>query len=154
MTRADLVVVADYIAVPAPELHLAIIGRLPGANEIIAAARTHWAKGATQKRATEARLRFVLERALRNAGAPFTAVDVACSWHEGGRGRDPDNVRAGIKFVLDALVRSGWLPYGDGPKRVLSIRDEFEYGVSPALVGVDVWVKERTSHAAIWGNLK
>lgn len=38
---------------------------------------------------------------------PHKLVDVTCTWHENGKKRDPDNVMAGIKFVLDAMVNAG-----------------------------------------------
>ena len=46
------------------------------------------------------------------------------TWRERNRRRDPDNVTAGAKFVLDAL-QGRWIP-GDGWAQVRSLEHQFE----------------------------
>ncbi|MEA3340006.1 MAG: hypothetical protein U9R15_08575 [Chloroflexota bacterium] len=59
---------------------------------------------------------------------PFKAIDIEFVWMEAGRGRDPDNVRAGgAKFILDAMVNCGIMP-DDSMKYVKHLADKFQKG--------------------------
>ena len=83
-----------------------IPGRLPGLNEIIAANRSNRYLGAKQKRETQ-HLVAAYAMSLRATSHPVT---VAIEWYEPTRRRDTDNITAGAKFILDALVEIGKLP--------------------------------------------
>ena len=52
-------------------------------------------------------------------------VRVHVTWCEKDRRRDLDNVRFGMKFVLDGLVKAGVLP-NDGQRNVVALGDAFE----------------------------
>lgn len=57
---------------------------------------------------------------------------MALGWVEPGKRRDPDNIRAGVKFILDALVAEGALP-GDGWRHVHGLSDTYEVGPVPGV---------------------
>lgn len=80
-----------------------IPGRLDGLNQMIGAARSHWAKSARQKRQATDSVRWILAAARL---PQFTApVRVTFTWIEPDAGRDIDNISAGAKPILDALVK-------------------------------------------------
>lgn len=100
-----------------------IPGRLPGLNDIVAAAKAGRNRGAMyseQKRAAESRI----EAAIYDAELPrFERVTLAYELVEppGPQNKDRDigNVLAGAtKYVEDALVRAGVLPT-DGPSCIV-----------------------------------
>jgi len=80
---------------------------LPTMNEIIAASKKHWATYSKMKK----EYNNLVVAAICDAGCvpltPHPRVSISCTWYENGRKRDPDNVFAGIKFVLDAMVDAG-----------------------------------------------
>lgn len=120
-------------------LRLWIPGVFPGMNEITKAAKSGRGKGNGYSRMKAANdPRVVL--ALR--GVPFPKIGkarFAFEWHEAQRRRDPDNVTAGQKFVLDGLVKAGVIP-NDGWNEVAGISHEFV--VSPDRPGVVVEITE------------
>ena len=54
---------------------------------------------------------------------------VTCRWIERNAKRDPDNICAGLKFILDTLVYKKILP-GDGWADVLGIAHAFAIDAS------------------------
>jgi Holliday junction resolvase RusA-like endonuclease len=91
---------------------------LPGLNEIIKAAKTP-TRG---KRAYHG----VVYAAMKKK---YTQMVEA----EGGRARDPDNIRVGAKFVLDAMVNQGVIK-DDSMKYVKILRDSFMKGTGRAVI--------------------
>lgn len=106
-----------------------IEGRLPSLNEYIDACRKNRYEGAKMKRQSE-QLIWLYIRWLPEFKEPVT---IHFHWVEENKKRDPDNVAAGKKFVLDALVESGKLK-DDGPKYVKGFVDTFEYGKTSKVV--------------------
>lgn len=51
-------------------------------------------------------------------------VTIHFDWYEPNAKRDPDNIRAGSKYILDALVEAGILP-SDGQKWIHGLSDRF-----------------------------
>lgn len=97
-------------------------GRLPGLNEIVAKARYNRFAGASQKKKETRRCAFSV---MVGSVPTFTVpVRVKFRWIEPDNRRDPDNIRSGAKFILDALVELGRIP-GDGRKWIKAIEDEF-----------------------------
>ena len=78
-----------------------INGRLPGLNEIIRACRQNKYLAAKQKADTE---KIIMLAANRLKNKKFEKVKIHICWHEPNKRRDKDNIRAGIKFILDALT--------------------------------------------------
>lgn len=93
-----------------------ILGTLPGLNDMIGAARTHWSASATQKKnATEA-----CAEAAEHLDRVKPPINVKIVWFEPNERRDVDNVVAGAKFILDGLVVAGKL-VNDSRKQILGI---------------------------------
>ncbi len=116
-----------------------IRGRLPGMNEIIAAARLHPQASAKLKRETDSLVGCYARKAgIRPVRGPVT-VDIV--WLELNRRRDPDNIVAGRKFVLDALQAIGVLQ-GDGHKHIAGFVDTFGFDAKDPRVIVTLHEEE------------
>lgn len=101
---------------------LTIPGRLPGMNDIISEGRRSRYKSAAQKKGWTRSVAIMAQA----SGIPTQAgpVDLDIAWIEPNARRDPDNVSAGVKFILDGLVEAGVLE-GDTRKHIGAIRHEF-----------------------------
>ena len=99
-----------------------IPGRLPGLNEIIGANRGNRYAGASQKKKETRRCAFEIIRQC--SGKFVTPIGISFTWIEDSYKRDPDNICAGQKFILDALVECGRLE-NDTRKYVKEIRHHF-----------------------------
>ena len=101
----------------------------PGLNEIIKMAKAHPMAYSTMKKQwgelVQAHVRLAKLKPMKGP------VQIHLTWVEKARRRDPDNIRAGSKFILDALVKTNVLP-GDSLKTVWGISDSF-------LVDKDNW---------------
>lgn len=95
-----------------------IPGRLPGMNEIIAAAKSHYGQYSAQKAENTA-----LVAACAKGLPKLNAAHIRICWFEPDERRDVDNVASGAKYVLDGIVRAGVLP-NDTRKHVLSLTNE------------------------------
>jgi len=104
---------------------------LPGLNDIIGSARTHWAKSAKEKKVHTDRVIWTA-KSLN----PIKQADFIFTWIEKNRKRDPDNITAGQKFIFDGLIGAGVLE-NDGWSQVKSITHRFEVG-QPAGVMVEM----------------
>lgn len=97
-------------------------GRLDGLNEYTRANRANRYKGADMKRANQEKVNWCIKA---SGIEPFkSTVRISVTWIEPNMKRDPDNVRFGIKFILDALVEMGIIP-DDTQKYVRGISDKF-----------------------------
>jgi Holliday junction resolvase RusA-like endonuclease len=107
-------------------LSFTIPTRLPGANEIIDAARDHWSRSAKQKKTWTGIVVNCLANRYegKQLGAFSLPVWVYINWYEPNEKRDPDNIMAGQKFIFDGLVAAGILK-GDGFKHVRQITHQF-----------------------------
>jgi Holliday junction resolvase RusA-like endonuclease len=110
-----------------------IPGRLPGLNDYVAACRSNPHAGAKMKRDADALVRSC----LAGAKPVPSPVHVSIRWIEKNARRDPDNVRFGIKFILDALVGAGVLT-NDTQRDVASMTDTFEVDKVNPRVEVEV----------------
>ena len=100
---------------------IVIHGTMPSLNKYTDACRSHPKSGARMKSEAEALIAWQL-----GSKKPFpTPCRVCIAWYEPNRRRDVDNIRFGVKFVLDALVKAGILP-GDSQRYVKEIRDSFD----------------------------
>jgi len=55
---------------------------------------------------------------------PYEQIRLDTVWVESAKKRDPDNVRCGAKFILDAMVKVGIIP-DDSRDHVLGFNDSF-----------------------------
>jgi Holliday junction resolvase RusA-like endonuclease len=99
-----------------------IAGRLAGLNEIIASANTHRYSNAKLKKAETSRCAYaVMAGDVQTFSVP---VKVHFRWIEPNNRRDIDNISAGAKFVLDALVMLHKIP-NDTRQWVKGLSHEF-----------------------------
>ncbi len=117
-----------------------IPGRLPGLNEIIAAAKGAGGRGFAYAKMKRELGDTVWATAKAARLQPVVLARLAFRWVEKDRRRDPDNVSsAGRKFILDGLVKAGVLQ-GDGWAHVAGWSDAFD--VDPVRHGVEVTIEE------------
>ena len=110
-------------------------GRLPGLNEIIAAAKR--GKGKYQPYAIM-KDRYTSEIGWLAKKLPaYNRVDITITWYEPDRRRDPDNITAGQKFILDGLVAGGVIK-DDSQRYVNSISHQFEVDRENPRVEIEV----------------
>ncbi len=102
-------------------MKIVIPGRLPGLNEIIAAAKSHYAKYSTEKKAYTEEVAWLAKQARL---PKLEKVYLFITWFEPDRRRDPDNIMTGQKFILDGLVAAGVLP-NDSQKYIAGIVHRF-----------------------------
>jgi len=129
------VVSTQYLWVPGP---------LPGANEALAACRQARGKGSAYSNMKRAYTLMVMGLAKKAKLSPVKAANFRFTWHDpktGRKGRDPDGVHFGAKFVLDGLATAGVL-VNDGPKQVLRVVHEPIRYVPAELCGVEVEIEE------------
>lgn len=106
-------------------MRLEIPLKLPGLNEIIEANRKDKHKGAQQKKKVERDIAWYINlQATGTITEPFT---LKITWVETNRRRDPDNIVAGKKFLLDSLQKCGVIQ-GDEWKNVVKFEDEWVVG--------------------------
>ena len=81
--------------------------RLPGMNDILAAAK-QTGKGIAYSKMKKHIGEFIAYE-IRTHGANKTEIEepiaIKITWFEKTKRRDPDNISAGVKFILDAMVK-------------------------------------------------
>ena len=126
-----------------------IEGTMPGLNEMVDARmlsrRTRngvvWNKYSALKREVEARVAAAIKVArLSPIPDDWYPVTIHYEWVEPHKRRDKDNIRAGSKFILDALALSGILA-GDGWKHIENITDTFDVDKARPRVVVRIGAK-------------
>jgi Holliday junction resolvase RusA-like endonuclease len=113
---------------------------IPGFNEIIAAAKTlgRRKKGFVANSYTSLKKKWlgIITKELKEHNIqPLETVFLELTWIEPHKKRDPDNIAAFIKFILDALQKeqiikndgwnqvTGWTnTFKTGPKRGVKVR--------------------------------
>lgn len=115
-----------------------IPGRLPGTNEIIAAAKA--GKGRYQPYA-QMKSEWTHTIAWLAKKLPvYKRVDITITWHEPDKRRDPDNITGGTKFILDGLMVAGVIQ-GDSQRYINSITHR--WGVDAKNPRIEVQIEER-----------
>lgn len=123
-----------------------VAGPLPGMNEIIGAAKSGRGKSSAYSRQKATWTTAVALRARSERIGHFASpVSVSFVWREPSARRDPDNVCAGAKFILDGLVEAGVLE-GDGRKHIARITHQVETMAKPGgNAGVYITIESATS---------
>lgn len=81
--------------------------KLPGANQIIKAAKkSTWEYSQMKKKYTTLVIRELIRQKCVPA-TPYEKICVSYEFYEGKDPRDPDNILAGLKFIMDAFVATG-----------------------------------------------
>lgn len=108
-----------------------VSGPLPGMNEIVAAAKSGRGRSNAYSRMKAQWTSHVASWARKERLGHFASpVTVRCLWREPDARRDPDNVHAGVKFVLDGLVLAGVLA-GDRRKNIVTVSHVIETMAKP-----------------------
>ena len=103
---------------------LTIPGRLPGMNEIIAAAKLrkrNYKEYAVMKDKNTEQVAWL---AIQSHIPRFEKAYFIITWYEPDLRRDPDNIMGGQKFIMDGLVQAGVIP-NDSQKYILGIYHRF-----------------------------
>lgn len=109
--------------------------RLPGLNEIIDAAKGMKGRGLLYAK-MKAKLTNDIALLAKAAGLrPVQRGRFVFTWHEANRQRNPDNVAAGKKFILDALVAAKVLA-NDGWGEIAGWEDHFTVSPRPGVMVV------------------
>ena len=69
----------------------------------------------------------------------YNCIDIKITWHEPNAKRDPDNIMAAAKFILDGLSRTGTIP-DDSQKYIHSVLHKIE--VDPKNPRVEIEIQE------------
>ena len=113
-------------------MKFSIEGRLPGLNEMIEAAKSHFGAYASMKQTYTDMVAWLAKKL-----PTYKRVDLVITWHEPDQRRDPDNIMAGQKFILDGLVAAGTIP-NDSQKYVRGIMHRFEVDRQTPRVEVEI----------------
>ena len=95
---------------------LIIPGELPGLNEIIEMSKIHWGEYANEKRILTYEIALLAKTQIKRK---YQKIDLTFYWYCENRRRDKDNIIAGQKFIIDALVEAeiikndGWNEIGN-----------------------------------------
>ena len=109
-----------------------IPGRLPGFNEIIEAAKRNPHEYARMKETCTAMVAWLAKKL-----PSYEKVALVITWYEPDHRRDPDNIMAGQKFIMDGLVQAGVIP-DDSQKYILGIYHGFKVDRKNPRVEVEI----------------
>ena len=112
-----------------------IEGRLPGLNEMIDAAKQ--GKGKYQPYSIMKQTYTDMVAWLAKKLPAYEKVALIITWYEPDRRRDPDNIMAGQKFILDGMVQAGVIP-DDSQKYILGIYHRFKVDRKNPRVEVEI----------------
>lgn len=100
-------------------MEFVIKGELPDLNQIIKASKSHYMSYSNMKKDYTALV-------MISAGnhPKIERADVEITWYAKNRRKDPDNIAAGVKFILDGLVKGGVLE-NDGWNQINRITHDF-----------------------------
>ena len=109
-----------------------IEGRLPGLNEMIEAAKSHYGAYAKMKQTYTDMVAWLAKKLPR-----FEKVALVITWYEPDHRRDPDNIMAGQKFILDGLVAAGTIP-NDSQRHIKGIVHRFRVDKQNPRIEVEI----------------
>ena len=109
-----------------------IPGRLPGFNEIIEAAKRNPHEYARMKETYTAMVAWLAKKLPR-----FEKVALVITWYEPDQRRDPDNIMAGQKFILDGFVAAGTIP-NDSQRYIQGILHRFRVDKQNPRIEVEI----------------
>lgn len=112
-----------------------IPGSLPGMNEIIEAAKQ--GKGNYQPYARMKEEYTTMVAWLAKKLPAYKRGVLVITWYEPNEKRDPDNIMAGQKFILDGLVTAGTIP-NDSQRHIKGILHRFRVDKENPRVEVEI----------------
>lgn len=109
-----------------------IPGSLPGMNEIIEAAKSHFGAYAKMKEEHTTAITWLAKKL-----PAYKRVVLVITWYEPDRRRDPDNIMAGQKFIMDGLVMAGVIP-NDSQRHIKGILHRFDVDKKNPRIEVEI----------------
>ena len=119
-------------------MHIVVPGEFPTLTEIISAAKNHHMKYSSMKQEFTERTRVYVLKHLAGVKISVNKATIHLHWIRRTKRADPDNIRAGSKFVLDGLVKSRLLA-DDGQGNIDCLSDSF--GVDRKYPRVEITMK-------------
>jgi len=111
-----------------------IDGEMPGMNEIIKAAKSHYQAYNKLKREYTNKVAWVAK-----GKGKFNRIDLDIVWYCKDKRRDKDNIIAGgTKMILDGLVKAGMIK-NDGWAEIGYINNYFEIDKENARIEVNIY---------------
>lgn len=117
------------------ERKIVIPGELPGLNKIIDKSKTHWAAYSEMKKEHTNTIAWIAKTELE----PMSRIELDITYYCKNRMKDPDNIAAGKKFIIDGLVEAEILE-NDGWKQIEGWNESF--AVDKENPRVEVIIKE------------
>jgi Holliday junction resolvase RusA-like endonuclease len=118
-----------------------IEGRLPGLNEMIEAAKGHFGAYASMKQTYTDMVAWLAKKLPK-----YQQVNITITWYEPNEKRDPDNIMAGQKFIMDGLVTAGTIP-NDSQRHIKGIVHRFRVDKENPRVEVEIVDIEKCANA-------
>lgn len=104
-----------------------VIGDMPGFNEMILAAKSFSPKNKKYNGYASLKQKWsnIIEAAILESGLfHIDKLFLHLIWNEPNRKRDPDNIAAFVKFILDALQKANIID-NDGWNNIIGWRNDF-----------------------------
>lgn len=120
-----------------------IPGKLPGANDITKANRSHWSIGSKQKKDVQKLICWHIKKAKLK---PMKQIYIKYFWFEPNKKRDLDNITAAQKFINDSLVEMRIIE-NDGWDFVKGLWHHFEIKKDKESIGVFVELDDEPKSA-------
>lgn len=116
-----------------------IKGRLDGLNEYTLANRTNRYKGSDMKKRNEKAVILAIRQAKLDRVYKYP-IHLKIAWYEPNSRRDLDNITFAIKFIQDAMVKSGII-VDDSQKCINKIEHEVYVDKSNPRIEVEILEK-------------
>ena len=109
--------------------------RLPSLNDVIEQNRRNKFKGAAMKRGIDDVIALYIYKSIskETIHAIDEPVEVYIDWYESNKKRDADNIHSSVKFILDALQKTGIIK-NDNRKYVKQIHHQIHDSDKDAVI--------------------
>ncbi|NFO72141.1 Holliday junction resolvase [Clostridium botulinum] len=101
-------------------MKIVIPGELPDLNKIIDVAKKHYMQYSNLKKTNTDLVTWIAK-----GKGKFKRIDLDITWYCKNKRKDKDNIAAGIKFILDGLVKAKVIE-NDGWKEINNFTHKFE----------------------------
>ncbi|ENJ9655886.1 hypothetical protein AB2T14_003586 [Clostridium botulinum] len=101
-------------------MKIVIPGELPDLNKIIDVSKKHYMQYSNLKKSNTDLVAFIAK-----GKGKFKRIDLDIIWYCKNKRKDKDNIAAGIKFILDGLVKAKVIE-NDGWKEINNFTHKFE----------------------------
>ena len=106
-------------------MKMVIGGELPTLNEIIDKSKSHYMQYAKMKKSATNRVAWACNQLETIDKVTLNSIELDITYYYKNRRKDPDNIAAAKKFILDGLVKAGIIK-NDGWKEVKGWSEKWE----------------------------